>query len=146
MYRHTYGGNRDIVPEIRLITDPEQMAAAADIVAEAMNPDIVRNGLEKEGREVLGAYVGEQLVGAAAIDPDDFGKGIATLHVLAVKPNVQDHNIGTVLLAHGENHAREAGQSTMRLRLGSLSFGLEHYYKKRGYVEDRGPHMRKLLK
>ena len=58
--------------------------------------------------------------------------GVAVIHVIAVKPEYQDHGIGTLLVDRLENHCRSEGIETMRALVP------QHNTKLMKYVDDLG--------
>lgn len=112
-----------------LIKPVPSTEAPLDLLLEAdPSADHIRRYLDRSTCCV--ATVGEETVGAYVIQP--IGDGVHELMNIAVAPAHQGKGIGTKLLEHAVNMARELG--ARRLELGTGTFGYQLvFYQRAGF-------------
>ncbi|REE77721.1 ribosomal protein S18 acetylase RimI-like enzyme [Paenibacillus taihuensis] len=95
---------------------------------------------------VYGIRGGQRIIGAVVVDSQQSGKYArliwndrtgkpSCIHRLAVHPDYQGQGIGKRLLQFAEEHAREAGSSSIRLDVFTGNPGAVGMYRRAGYVE-----------
>jgi ribosomal protein S18 acetylase RimI-like enzyme len=90
----------------------------------AANPDAVLFTLRE--------LVGSPLMGCVWLEPD--GPDAWYLALLAVRPNVQDRQLGRTILAEVEELARQRGMRCITLAVNCVRETLIAWYQRRGYV------------
>jgi len=136
-------GHTGSVPNIRHAA-PADATAVTDVVRAAFAPYVVRLGgiepwpMRLDYAAVIGAghtWVADdvgQVLGVLVLEPHD---DHVLLDVIAVSPASHGSGVGTALMSHAEDVAREQGHREVRLYTNEVMTENLEYYPRRGYVE-----------
>jgi GNAT superfamily N-acetyltransferase len=94
------------------------------------NPAGVREAMGR-GQFLMAATEAGEIAGTIFVE---VAGGIASFGMLAVSPEHQQRGIGRRLISQAEQHAREAGASTMEILVVNLRTDLLPRYRRAGYV------------
>ena len=108
---------------------------AGILEGQRLNESLIREDLAKKPQGQLLTYRDEpdgELLGMVWLDPR--ADGVWYLGLLAVRPDMQNRQLGRTLLAAAESFAREHGAHRIRMTVLHVRSTLIAWYQRRGYV------------